>query len=110
MKYLNSLILVSALALGGCTSLEDLYPDCIQVGEQQVVSMDMECVEDAREYKRVETHNNYLMCQHAVSEAGLPWYTYVRGGDKRDRKTGIPHGTNDMRQDLAANGCRLWAK
>jgi hypothetical protein len=101
-------VLVSALALGGCASLSELYPECSHLLEEsEPLSM---CIEEAREYKRAETHNNYLLCQQAAAANGYVWVTYSRGPVKRDRKTGIPEATINMRSDMAANNCRLWSE
>ena len=102
---LQLVVLFAALALGGCASLEDLYPDCIVVGPQQVVSMDMVCVEDAREYKRVETRMDYVACQQLADAAGIIWVTITRGAMKRDRD-GVPIHRSDMQSDMMENGCR----
>ena len=105
---LKLLILVSALALGGCASLQELYPECSELPEgSEPFKM---CVEDAREYRRVETHNNYLICQSVASAQGKVWVTYTRGPVRRDRETGIPSSTLDMRSDMAHNNCRLWSQ
>jgi hypothetical protein len=98
---------LSALALGGCASLSELYPECSHLDEG-TEPFD-QCVIDAKEYQRVETYNNYIQCKRAADDQNMVWVTVTRGVMRRDRD-GVPLHRLDMRTDMAQNGCVLWSK
>lgn len=99
LKWFNLLVLVVALALGGCATT---YPECEGLGKAQT----LQCSEEAREYSRVETRADYLTCLAIYEARGYTWYSIHRGPVRKDRD-GLLKDSIDQRNEMALNGCRL---
>ena len=98
---MRMILIIFVSLIGGCMSLADKYPHCLNSGPEGSDSFN-ECVDIERQYAYTEAKAKYLLCRRVYSQSGVPWVSKPR----RPSRDGVPDSTLEMNQEMAFNGCR----